>query len=147
MLRFEILKEYVGLDSGAKRFLPITDREISEAESELGFVLPENLKNFYRAIGYGWIGSESRADLRNLIIHPLDIVDLYRGESEFSPPDSFLEGDLPIFDCGGNRFLVVRPDSGDREKIYRDDGGDEAVAADIEDLINKLLSNPDFYEK
>ena len=118
MTDFEELKPYIGLESGAIRFQAVKREEIEAAEKELGLSLPSSLKGLYGSIGYGWIGSKDRNDLRNLFVHPLDIVDLYNGESEFSPPEKFLEGDLPIFDCGGDRFLVVRPESSTPEKIY-----------------------------
>lgn len=143
---FEVLKSYIGKDEGPIRFVSLDTEEVAKAESELGFPLPSKLKAFYSSIGYGWLGSEERGDLRNLVIHPLDIVDLLNGESEFSPPDDFLEGDLPIFDCGGDRFLVTRPGSSDPEKVYKDDGSVNAIATDVEDLLNKLLADPSFYE-
>jgi len=143
---FESLKPYIGKAEGPVRFIPVKEEEIIEAESELGFPLPEKLKEFYYSVGYGWLSTEDRAGLRNLIIHPLDIVDLFKGESEFSPPDKFLDGDLPIFDCGGDRFLVTRPGSQDPEKVYRSDGGNESIADDVVDLVNKLLQDPSYYE-
>jgi antitoxin YxxD len=143
---FESLKYYIGKDEGPIRFVSVKDKEVVEAETDLGFALPSMLKAFYSSIGYGWLSTEERRDLRNLVIHPLDIVDLFRGESEFSPPDAFLDGDLPIFDCGGDRFLVTRPHSGDPEKVYNDDGSGIAIALDVEDLVNKLIKNPGFYE-
>lgn len=143
---FDSLKSYIGKDEGPIRFISVKDEEVTEAETGLGFSLPSKLKAFYSSIGYGWVSSEERRDLRNLVVHPLDIVDLFRGESEFSPLDEFLDGDLPIFDCGGDRFLVTRPHSDDPEKVYKDDGSDIAIAEDVEDLLNKLITDPGFYE-
>jgi hypothetical protein len=108
--------------------------------------MPEGLKEFYRDIGYGWWGVEGREDVRNLIVHPLDAVDLYKGISEFTPPEKFfLPGDLPFFDCGSGRFLVMRPQSNDPEAVYRDDG--IPLASSMSDFMEKLLGNPIFYER
>ncbi|MEH6462282.1 SMI1/KNR4 family protein [Chitinimonas sp. JJ19] len=139
------LKRFIGSESGVRRLLPVSADDVAQAELELGFPLPSTLKDFYSQIGYGWLGSESRVDVRNLIVHPLDLVDLYKGESEFSPPEGFLAGDLPVFDCGGFRFLVMRPDSGSQE-VYRDDGGTLVIAEDFIAFVEKLINDPLFYE-
>ncbi len=138
------LKRFIGCESGVKKLLPVSADHVVQAELELGFSLPSTLKDFYSQIGYGWLGSESRTDVRNLIAHPLDLVDLYKGESELSPPEGFLEGDLPVFDCGGFRFLVMRPDSGS-QGVYRDDGGNLVIADDFIAFIDKLIKDPLFY--
>lgn len=145
MSKIDVLKSYVNLETGSIRFLPVEVEDVNEAEVELGFSLPLSLKRFYSSIGYGWLGDDTCADVRNLIIHPLDIVDLYKCESEFSPLDVFLDGDLPILDCGGDKFLVVRPNSQFPDRVYRDDGGSVALAEDVGALALKLLNSPTFY--
>lgn len=141
------LKNHIGMSSGQERFISVNPDEINQAEAELGFQLPTSLKNFYQVIGYGWLSQDERPDIRNLFIHPLDVVDLYQGTSEFSPPDKFLAGDVPFFDCGSCKFLVFRPNSSHTEFIYRDYGETTPVANDVDDLITKLLLDPSFYEK
>ncbi|MDN3577967.1 SMI1/KNR4 family protein [Chitinimonas viridis] len=139
------LKRFIGCESGAKRLFPVKTTDVTQAELELGFELPATLKDFYIQIGYGWLGPKSRSDVSNLIVHPLDLVDLHKGESEFSPPEGFIEGDLPVFHCGGYRFLVMRPNSGS-QTIYYDDGSSRVIAENFTDLICNLANHPTFYE-
>lgn len=146
MSKFRMLDGYIGFDSGARRFLAVDESDVAAAERGLGLSLPPDLKEFYRLIGYGWLGSADRPDVRNLFVHPLDILDLYKGQSEHCPEEGFLNGDVPFFDCGRDRFLVVRPSSAEPGKVYRDSGEDEAIAANIEELVSELLRDPVFYE-
>lgn len=145
MSNLDVFRSFIGLTDGAKRFIPIREGDILEAESLLDFRLPDSLKEFFREIGYGWLGDAKFRGVRNLLIHPLDAVDLYKGESEFSPPEPFLKGDFPIFDCGGDRFLVVRPLSENPNLVYRDEGGNEPIANDVGELMLNALANPTFY--
>jgi SMI1-KNR4 cell-wall len=145
--KFSVLAKYIGAGTGVTRFFGVEEEEIVEAEDLLGFPLPSGLKKFYREIGHGWITTEEVRGVRNLIIHPADSVDLFKDDSEFSPPEGFLKGDLPIFDCGSDKFLVTRPGSNAPEAIYRNCGESEPVAEDFKDLISKLLLNRVFYEK
>ncbi len=147
MSNFDELKKYIGLDEGCKRFYPVQNVDISKAEDELGFLFPQSLKDFYMKIGYGWFADNNDSGLANLFIHPLGIVDLYKNVSEFSPPEGFLKGDLPMFNCGDNRFLVVRPKSSTPSIIFRDDGKDDGIANDVKNFVDQLLVNPCFYEK
>ncbi|MFZ6733567.1 SMI1/KNR4 family protein [Undibacterium sp. Ji42W] len=141
------LQSYIGLKVGTRRFTPVDSNKLDQAEMELGFLLPCSLRKFYQAVGYGWLAEDNRPDIRNLFIHPLDIVDLYKGISEFGPPEQFLPGDVPFFDCGSFRFLVFRPNSANPEFIYRDNGDINPVANNAEDLVATLLRNPHFYEE
>jgi hypothetical protein len=143
---YESLRSYIGKNEGQIRFLPVEEEDVVTAEADLDCILPSKLKSFYSFVGYGWISSEERRDLWNLIIHPLDIVDLVKGVSEFLPSDEFLDGDLPIFDCGAGKFLVTRPNSSNPECVYRDDDCDQIIAADVEELIYRLVEDPTFYE-
>lgn len=147
MSNFQVLKKYVGLDSGSKRFLPVNENDIISAEKEIGHPFPAGLKDFYKSVGYGWLGSEENNAIRNLFIHPLDIADLYKGTSEFAPPEGFLDGDVPFFDCGGSRFLVFRLGSENSESIYRDNGETKELSVNINDFIERLTLDPSFYEK
>ena len=119
--------------------------DIEKAEGLLEVEFPPSVRSFYNEVGSGWYSSEQRPDIRNLVIHPLDVVDLYKGCSQYSPPEGFLSGDVPVFDCGGHRFLVVRPFSPKPDEVYRDDG--VLIAESFEIFIERLINDEVFYEK
>lgn len=145
MFNYKELEQYINANEVTKRFFPVSAQEILAAEEVLGFALPIGLKDFYLEVGFGWLSSDDRPDLRNLILHPVDVVDLYRGTSEFCELEGFLEGDLPVMDCGWDRFLVMRANTSD-EKIYRDDGSDNSLAQSFNELVERLFKDAGFYE-
>ena len=145
MFNYKELEQYINANEGTKRFFPVSAQEILAAEEVLGFALPIGLKDFYLEVGFGWLSSDDRPDLRNLILHPVDVVDLYRGTSEFCPPEGFMEGDLPIMDCGWDKFLVMRANTSD-EKTYRDNGSDNSLAQSFNELVERLFKDAGFYE-
>lgn len=146
MENFDYLKQYQGLSDGARRFQKVSMEDIVEAEKLIGCDLPNQLKKFYLDIGFGWLGDDKYNNANNLIIHPLDMADLYLGDSEFSPPEGFLDGDLPFFHVGNDRFLVLRPKTSSPNKVFRDSGEEDSVADDIYDFIKKLFDDAVFYE-
>lgn len=145
MFNYKELEQYINANEGTRRFFPVSAQEVLVAEEALGFAFPVGLKDFYLQVGYGWLSSDDRPDLRNLIPHPLDVVDLYRSTSEFCALEGFLEGDLPVMDCGWDRFLVMRANTSD-EKIYRDDGSDNSLAQSFNELVERLFKDAGFYE-
>lgn len=143
---FGFLQRYKGLQEGARRFMVVDDEAIHEAEVALGLRFPDSLRAFYREIGYGWLADEARPAIRNLFIHPLDIVDLVRGESGFAPPEPFLDGDLPFFDAGGDRFLVMRPASSEPDVIFLGSSAGPRVAENLVEFCRSLEVDPAFFD-
>jgi hypothetical protein len=142
---FEFLAIYRGLTDGPRRFYPVEAADIDAAERQLGFAFPPELRAFYSQVGYGWLGADGLDSARNLFVHPLDVVDLLNGSSEFAPPEGFLAGDLPFFDAGGGCFLVVRPNSRRPLAVFRDSGDNEPVASDVVEFCRRLARDPGFY--
>lgn len=144
---FEFLVKYRGLADGPRRFYSVEGADTEEAERQLGFPFPSELRTFYADVGYGWLGAEDLDSVRNLFVHPLDVVDLLNGSSEFAPSEGFLAGDLPFFDAGGGRFLVVRPSSSMPRAVFRDSGESEPVADNLVAFCRGLEKDPAFYMK
>ena len=142
---FEFLVKYQGRADGPRRFYPVDPSDIEAAEQQLGSRFPDELRNLYLEVGYGWLASEKSDSARNLFVHPLDVVDLLSGSSEFAPVEGFLAGDLPFFDAGGGRFLVIRPESSLPSAVFRDSGEIEPVAETLEGFCRALDRNPVFY--
>lgn len=142
---FEALSRYRGLSEGPKRFQEVRREDVEEAERALGFAFPFELRRFYAEIGYGWLGTEVDPTLRNLFAHPLDIVDLMTGVSEFAPPEGFLPGDLPFFDAGAGRFLVMRPQSDTPSAVFRDTGAERPIAPNLLQFVNDLELDAGFF--
>ena len=54
-------------------FYPITEEEITSAEEEMGLEIPSDLKDFYRKIGYGFIGDD--LNNTNRIMDPASVAE------------------------------------------------------------------------
>jgi len=142
---FDECLRFRGIDEGPVRFIEVQLGEIEEAEERIHASFPSQLREFYKRVGYGWIASEANSEVNNLIIHPLDVADLCHGESAFSPEFRFSPGDLPFFDSGWSRFLVLRPHSANPNKVYRDDGNPVEGCSDFDGFVQCLLNDPVFY--
>lgn len=73
-------------------FIPVQPFELLEAESELGYRLPEELDKFYLEIGYGFFHNNSNKYF-NIFLPPdvLVEINLRKDEYEFDP-------DLDLYD-------------------------------------------------
>ena len=97
-------------------FYTVSEKEISEAEHMLSTLFPDELRQFYLKIGYGYLGYDD-PDFRNQIMHPLEIAKLksgldfygnmYEEDLEYYTSDAV----FPFFDLGGEAdYLVIQMD-------------------------------------
>lgn len=112
-LKYNFLKKYMyqdckgpwnGMDNV---FYPVTEEEISEAEKQIGFLFPSELKEFYVEIGYGHLASPKNSDGKcefppsNEILSPLVASHFYnlvivhhtKQKEEHPAEDEFLDLD------------------------------------------------------
>ncbi len=155
---YEYLKKYIGDQSlNGNWFLPVSEKEVLEAELQLGIRFPSELKNFYREIGSGFLagGCISSRDkiysvsnhifspqqLSNIVLLGSDSGLIVPGASEYMTP-----GDLPFFEIGDSEsFLVMKPRRENPNAIY-DEGG-ILIEKTFEKFIYRLYyESPSFYE-
>lgn len=116
MYSFDFLKEFFSeRDNGRPNwFIPLNLSEVSDIERQLSVEFPEDLKAFYKEIGYGFLrvsrhdGDHAEPYVNNLILSPSQIALALNTSSEFGPPEGFAEHEYPILDLGDKRFLVIR---------------------------------------
>ena len=135
MGKYDYLKKYINnnADEPAHNyFSAVTIQEIEEAESNLGFLFPQALKEFWLEIGAGRLTSSingAKAINNNLIFSPDAIADimLLKEESEYILPEAvkyietgyIKENDIIFFDIGDlSSFLVMKPSSDKPDAIY-----------------------------
>ena len=135
---YEYLKKYrYGLpesDCLFNCFFTINEPEIIQAEKELGYKFPNELRIFYEEIGYGDLSApQERPDDykfygKNTILPPQIISNFKKGiltnhDLEYYMMEDVYEdlepGDLPVFEIGDStRFLIMRPLSDHPNAVY-----------------------------
>ena len=146
--KYEYLKKYINLDNPDREistsFFPITEEEVIEAEKRLGFRFPEQLRNFYMEIGYGFFESNHdrsviQKDWPNRLLDPASLVDiklLGYDSGQITSDVEFAEEDLPFFEiANGNSFFCLKPQSAHPNRVY---DADDVVAESLEEFIWKL---------
>lgn len=151
MSSFDFLKLYIENKDTVNQFFRVPIDEISRVESQLGFTLPNQYKNFIQEIGYGFLRKGKREvenknidKHNNRILSPLEAKELYKGESNLLLPEPLLAGDFPFFEIDPGSFLVLKPLSQQVNLVYFDFG--DSLNLEFDQLINKLyFENPYFY--
>src|SRR4051812_40294184 len=105
------VSEYVALHPSLTKFPPVSMEVVEEAESQLGFPIPDLLKSFYLRIGNGYAGASCDimgltggccSDLGNLIeVYPV------LKEGQESEGREWKVGLLPFCAWGCNIFSCV----------------------------------------
>ena len=157
---FEYLKKYVKTkgDRNSNSFYVIEDSEIEKQEKRLGIKFPNQLKQFWKEIGCGFLRYPEKVPDGyefsgiNRIASPSNTVDmvLLGQESGSILHDIWQEleqGDLPFFEIiDACRFLVVKTNSDNPNAVYTNTG------IKIEDSLERFIwrlyhENPSFYNE
>lgn len=140
---YEYLKER--LESNVDEmnlFFKVTEEEIELAEARMKIKFPNSIKNFYREIGYGFLG-RNRYYI-NRIMAPDDIADYVCGNDVYEYVDKSIynEDELVFMHIGDEDFLTLKY-SGKFEGEILYFG--EKIADSFEEFINKMLDKPNYY--
>lgn len=152
--KYHYLAEYIDNESQwpANWFCKFSDAEIEKEEKRLGFNFPDQLKDFWKEIGYGFLKTGTIGDTAkhciNRIMHPTQIADIIclKENSRLILPGVFIvEGAIPFFEISDlDDFLVMLPNSANPGAIY-DQWGDY-VEKDLETFIHRLYyESPTYY--
>ncbi|WP_342269700.1 hypothetical protein [Rickettsia endosymbiont of Orchestes rusci] len=109
MEKYDYLKKYITNEdnnSEANTFYIISKEEVQKEEIRIGFRFPDALKDFWYAVGYGFltasINNDHTSDYINRISSPDQIASIIL-EEEDAPiipgvSEYFEEGDIPFFE-------------------------------------------------
>lgn len=141
IMKFDFINKYKG-----NKFYPINLDEIIKVENILSLQIPNELKEFYLNIGYGFIkGSPYNI---NRIMDPCSVRDFRLRENDFEyyPDieiyDKFEDNKLIFFE--GNESVLISIQLGEEEKnsIYY---YDSKIANSLEEFLTKLEENDKYY--
>ena len=157
MGKYDYLKPYVHSSiEGHSWFMPVSDKEILEAEEKLTLSFPKQLKHFWQEIGYGALHTglkNIRCAHDNYIMSPNDVASIMLKE-EGAPIVPYIlddwdyyfdEGEIPFFEIGdSSSFLVMKPNSEYPNGVY--DMSGDLIEKDLETFIYNLYYwAPDYY--
>lgn len=153
---FSYLKPYVNNPSPIRKniFYSVPIEHILEAEGQLGYPFPSQLKEFYQQIGYGVFRHNydysHTINPSNRLIDPNSIaaIKLEGFESGQIKPDVEFEADeLPFFEVsgGGAIFFTLKPLSDNPNRVWDDDN---ILEESFERFIWRLYyERPDYYKQ
>ena len=122
----------------------VNEQEIVNAEKYMKIQFPNDLKNFYMEVGYGFVKNEEGAI--NRLIDPLgcaDIrlrTDIYEYDPDLEMYETFEEDKLIFFEVNEGVYMSIGLTD---EKIYFTD---KLIAESLSDFLEKIV-NPDYWNK
>lgn len=134
------------LNGRSHQFYPVVPDAITEVETTLKISLPNDLKNFYRELGYGFIHSEN--DNINRLMDPYSIRDFRQRENdfEFYPDidiyDEFENDKLVFFEANESTMLSIGFGKSNYNQIFC---YDTLIADNLGEFIQKIIENDTYY--
>ncbi|WP_061808727.1 SMI1/KNR4 family protein [Rossellomorea vietnamensis] len=128
------------------KFIKLQNKELLDAEKRLGFGLPNELREFYLEVGYGFIKG-SNMDAINRLMDPDTIVDitLREGIYEFDPDlDGIYEEEdkLVFFEVNEGVYLTLALDTSKQSPVYF---FETQIAASLEEFLRKIDDDADYF--
>jgi len=128
------------------KFIRLQENELLNAEERLGFELPNELRDFYLEVGYGFIkGSDGNAI--NRIMDPDTIADitLREGIYEFDPDlEGIYEEDdkLVFFEVNEGVYLTLDLNTTQKTPVYF---FETQIADSLEEFIRKVDEDAEYF--
>lgn len=128
------------------KFIRLQENELLNAEERLGFELPNELRDFYLEVGYGFIkGSDGNAI--NRIMDPDTIADitLREGIYEFDPDlEGIYEEDdkLVFFEVNEGVYLTLDLNTPQKTPVYF---FETQIADSLEEFIRKVDEDAEYF--
>lgn len=155
MNNFDFLKEYVlekpSKDEPLQRhyLYRLSEQEINEVNEILP--VPEELKAFYTAIGYGFFHKDRNAAI-NRLMDPdsFRMINLkeeyYEYDDDLELYDSIYQGEkLLFFEVNAGTYLAMDKEAQEgKNAIYY---YSDRIAASLEDFLRDFASDPDYLSK
>ncbi|MGP1910108.1 SMI1/KNR4 family protein [Metabacillus sp. JX24] len=127
-------------------FYELQKNDVLKAEERLGIRIPEELKDFYREVGYGFI-KKSHRNAINRVMDPDTIADitLREGIYEHDPDlDGIYEDEdrLVFLEVNEGVYLTLGLDSQEQTPVYY---FETLIASSLKEFFMKMDRDPDYY--
>lgn len=129
-------------------FYNVSEEEIAEAERMLSTHFPDELRQFYRNVGYGYLGNDD-PDFLDQLMHPIEIAKLKLGLDFYG---NMFEEDLeyytsdevfPFFDLGGEAdYLVIQMEGEGRGNVLY---FGTSIASSFNEFVEKMCEKTNYF--
>jgi len=128
------------------KFFKLQENELMVAEERLGFAFPNELKNFYLEVGYGFIKGNN-VDSINRIMDPDTIADitLREGIYEFDPDLEGIyeeEDKLVFYEVNEGVYLTLDLSASQQTPVYFFEA---KIANSLEEFIGKINQDTEYF--
>ena len=142
MVDFSKWVKYIGNDDGKHVFYRLGDVDIKNAERKLGYRFPEELSQFYRQVGYGFLCSRDKESIDRMM-DPESIanflVDNTQDEDKYFIEYCKMENLIPFFEVGDGCYITM---SIDTNRIFY---FEHIIANSLPEFLDKMDANTDYY--
>ncbi|MBU8730734.1 SMI1/KNR4 family protein [Cytobacillus oceanisediminis] len=140
MAKFDFVK------NGKHKFIKLQESELLNAEERLGFTLPNELRNFYLEVGYGFIKGIN-GNAINRIMDPDTIADITLREDiyEFDPDLENIyeeEDKLVFFEKNEGVYLTLDLNTSNYTPVYF---FGIKIADSLEEFIRKIDEDDEYF--
>ncbi|MCA1201996.1 MULTISPECIES: SMI1/KNR4 family protein [Bacillaceae] len=128
------------------KFIRLQENELLDAEERLGFELPNELRDFYLEVGYGFIKGRDGNTI-NRIMDPDTIADitLREGIYEFDPDlEGIYEEDdkLVFYEVNEGVYLTLDLNTPQQTPVYF---LETQIAGSLGEFIRKVNEDPEYF--
>lgn len=128
------------------KFFKLQENELIVAEERLGFAFPNELRNFYLEVGYGFIKGNN-ADAINRLMDPDTIADitLREGIYEFDPDLEGIyeeEDKLVFYEVNEGVYLTLDLSTPQQTPVYF---FESKIADSLEEFIRKINQDTEYF--
>ncbi|OXT15107.1 SMI1/KNR4 family protein [Bacillus sp. OG2] len=128
------------------KFFRLKENDLLNVEERLGFELPNELKDFYLEVGYGFIKGSNENTI-NRIMDPYTIAEitLREGIYEFDPDlEGIYEEDdkLVFFEVNEGVYLTLDLNTPKQTPVYF---FETQIAGSLEEFIRKIDEDAEYY--
>lgn len=141
MIDFSILK------NSDHKFYKLTENDIKEAEERLGLAFPDELKAFYKEVGYGFLDVNNKNSF-NRMLDPHSVADIRfrEGIYEYDPDldDIYEEEDeLVFYEVNEGVYLTIDLGNKKQSPVYY---LGTKIADSFGEFLEKMNKDTDYFE-
>ncbi|MDR7241923.1 SMI1/KNR4 family protein [Priestia megaterium] len=138
------MSDFAFINNGANKIYHVSEQEILQAEDRMGIRFPNDLRQLYLEVGYGFIKEPSNTAI-NRIMGPKTVanVKLREGVFEFdSDLEEFDEEDkLIFFEVNEGVYISLDLKLPNNPVFYLD----TPIADSLEDFFKKFINDNEYY--
>lgn len=152
MYDFKFLNKYIREVNGPvilekKHVIYRLDDDVPEAEKRLGKRFPNELREFYLQVGYGFLCNDDKTH-RDRIMDPHSVADFLLNEDDFidlSIKELYPGNMLVFFEIGEGTYLTLDLNQEQENGVCPVYYFDNQVAASLEEFLKRMNEETDYY--